>query len=310
MTRLPAGCFAALALLVAGDVDAYCRTSTCDNKVKGARCVPEGTRQEVEPPPDCGTPLYWNRPCFGFAVDERGSRQIGATDARAALMAAFAAWEAADCGGAGPSIAVEDLGEVACDAVEYNPEAGNVNVLVFRDDEWPHEGSFNTLALTTVSFEVGSGEIFDADIEVNSASRTLTVTQTTTDFDLISILTHEAGHALGLAHSDAVDAMGEEATMTPVVSPGSTSFRSLTGDDIAGVCAAYAPAEAPAESCNPIPRHGFSPECRADQTHGDCAAAAGPGDARAALALLVAVAAMASWRRRTSAGGRPVSNAP
>jgi hypothetical protein len=301
MTRL--GCLGLLVALSvhAADATAYCRTSTCGNRIKGAVCSPESTRQDLEPPADCGTPLYWGRPCIGFAVNERASNQIGADDIRAVLMGAFATWETASCGVGTPSIHVEDLGEVACGEVEYNPEGGgNVNVIVFHDDEWPHEGSFNTLALTTVSFEVTTGEIFDADMEVNSASKVLTISETTSDFDLLSVLTHEAGHALGLAHSDAVGPMGEQATMTPVVIAGNTEFRSLTLDDIAGVCAAYPPRAEPAK-CNPIPRHGFSSECLAGQNNGDCAAAPGHRGARVPFLALGALVLVALSRRL---GGR------
>jgi len=192
---------------------------------------------------------------------------------------------------------------VACAKVEYNQDGGNVNVLTFRDDYWPHEGNQNALALTTVSFDVNTAEIFDADIEVNSFDRVLTTTQTTSDWDLLSVLTHEAGHVLGMAHSGAVDSRGDRATMTATVEIGSTSFRSLTDDDVSGICAAYPPTDEPAESCNPIPRHGFSSQCLDDQTHGDCSATGRPPEPPSqppAVALMLAGAMLLLRRRARS----------
>src|SRR5689334_23648589 len=47
---------------------------------------------------------------------------------------------------------------------EYNQNRGNTNLIVFRDDGWPYEGSSNTLALTTVTYNLDTGEIYDADM--------------------------------------------------------------------------------------------------------------------------------------------------
>ena len=52
--------------------------------------------------------------------------------------------------------------------------------------------------------------------------------------DLQNTITHEAGHFVGLAHSNVAGA-----TMNPTTSPGETAKRSLSADDIAGVCAIY-----------------------------------------------------------------------
>jgi len=53
-------------------------------------------------------------------------------------------------------------------------------------------------------------------------------------FDIQSVICHEYGHALGLGHS-AVSG----ATMTPAVSAGSTTLRSIAPDDIAGIQCIY-----------------------------------------------------------------------
>jgi hypothetical protein len=61
--------------------------------------------------------------------------------------------------------------------------------------------------------------------------------------DLESALTHEAGHALGLAHSD-----DPNATMFSTTLPGETSLRTLEADDEAGICAVY-PASSSLAAC-------------------------------------------------------------
>jgi hypothetical protein len=82
--------------------------------------------------------------------------------------------------------------------------------------------------------------------------------------DLPSILTHEVGHFLGLAHSS--DGL---ATMRPGYNPGDIELRTLDTDDIAGICDIYdAAAGERSPSCEP--RHGFSRECASTET-GCCA---------------------------------------
>src|SRR5262249_51371510 len=135
------------------------------------------------------------------------------------------------------SIDVRDLGPVSCDQVQYNPDQGNQHVIVFRDDVWPHNDASNTLGLTTVTYDPDSGEIYDADMEINA-----TVPLSTTDpvpaggYDFESIITHEAGHFLGMAHSG-----DDRATMFAHYTPGSSTLRVLAADDVAGICSVYRP---------------------------------------------------------------------
>ena len=284
MLRRAAAVFAVLALVLeARDAGAYCRATTCDTS--GVRCDPPTAE-------DCGEPLHWKRACIGISVQEDGTGQLVRKDVRGALLAAFAAWETADCGDTTPSLHIEDLSYVGCSRIEYNSNGGNANALIFRDGTWPHTSGPHNIALTTVTFDTGTGEIFDADIEVNTSEYTVTLTDTTNDYDLLSVLTHEAGHFLGLAHTPSPDA-----TMFSVYPSGSLDFRSLSPDDTNAICAAYPPGDTPDE-CNPIPRHGFASECAAEQPGGSCAIEAPRSDARSSFALATIAAAIAISRRR------------
>jgi hypothetical protein len=55
-------------------------------------------------------------------------------------------------------------------------------------------------------------------------------------YDLQSMMTHESGHFLGLAHTPDMDA-----SMWAYQQDGSTSKRILAVDDMAGICAIYLP---------------------------------------------------------------------
>lgn len=288
--------FGASALLAA-DVAAYCRTTTCppdpEIGVQGAQCTPH---QDT----DCGTPLRWERDCVGFTVQEDASKEIDLDTARGALAKAFKTWEAADCGAGTVGIHMVDMGTVECDHVEYEPRAGNANILIFRDSEWLENG-YDKLALTTVNFDKETGEIWNADIEVNTKDYDFQQSKNGGDNDLLGVLTHEAGHFLGLAHTN-----DPEATMFSLYHEGMTD---LAEDDVIGICATYPPKDIDEKHCNPIPRHGFSSLCAVDQTEGRCGVASPSrstedGDAPLlpiATALFILVA-----RRRRRPGGANV----
>lgn len=270
---------------------AYCRTSACAGDVPGELCTPAA-------PEDCGTPLYWPQPCFGFSVQRDASTQVSWQTTDAIVRQAFDTWLAADCGaGEGPAMRVDDLGPVSCAAREYNQNGGNANLIVFRDDGWPYAGQWNTLALTTVTYNLDTGEIYDADLELNSANVTLTVSDTDVEYDLLSILTHETGHMLGLAHSDV-----ENATMGSQYLPGEIGLRDLSADDVAGICAAYAPA-APGSPrdpthCDSTPRRGLQDFCGAAPEDDGCTLRAPGADGRLALVGLGATVGWLAYRRR------------
>src|SRR5262249_32114894 len=154
---------------------------------------------------------------------------------------------------------------------EYNTNAGNANLVVFRDDAWPHNpgsGNGDIIALTTVTYDLDSAAILDADIEINSAQFRFGDGHT----DLQAVLTHEVGHFLGLAHSQKPDVTMGKTYWGPEQSQ-------LQSDDVAGFCAIYPVGRQSAGECSYLPRHGFAESCKAEQTHGGCTLSGNARDA-------------------------------
>ena len=74
------------------------------------------------------------------------------------------------------------------------------NRIVWREDDWPAEVSGATLALTTLVYRRSTGEIEDADIDLNGFNHTFTDTDdpALVNTDVENTLTHELGHLIGL----------------------------------------------------------------------------------------------------------------
>ncbi|HKQ69750.1 MAG TPA: matrixin family metalloprotease [Polyangiaceae bacterium] len=278
---------------------AFCRTTTCDKctAVAGA-CVTEGH------------PLFWPVTCINYDVQQRASTQADLDQVTAIADAAFETWASVTCpNGLPPSFTVRNLQPVACDKHEYNDQdksfGGNANILIFRTGQWSEAQVTQTLALTTVTFNVNSGEIYDADIEVSDDNPISVETPVLGGkYDLQSILTHEVGHFLGLAHSQACDAPDGRGcpTMDPVYRQGSDDFRSLEADDVAGICTIY-PADRNATDNSCRPRHGFSSDCGSTGDSKGCCTTAPGGTSHGAVgalcASLLGLAAWVSRRRQT-----------
>jgi hypothetical protein len=226
----------------------------------------------------------------GVGLQVNASQQVTFDITNAIVSKAFATWEEPVCDpvtGGKPNIHVENMGPVECDLVQYNSKAANANIVVFRDQNWPHPSGPHNIALTTVTYDVRSGEIYDADMEINTFGFGLTTFDMGVQTDLLSVMTHEAGHFLGMTHS-----LDVTSTMWANYTTGDIGPRTLALDDIAGVCDIYPPVEPAVDktTCNPIPRHGFSPACLSKQTEGDCSVSGAAGSKRSSSSALVLAA--------------------
>jgi len=240
----------------------------------------------------------WKTSCSGFTIQKDGGTGLSTSVLDKITKQAFATWEGLDCGnGAHPGVYIDDMGLANCNVVEYNSDAGNQNVIIVRDQGWYSTPTEDTIALTTPTVDLTTGEILDADIELNAVNFHFTTSDTMVDTDLLSVLQHETGHFLGLAHSMS----DPNATMRPDYpgTPGDLSLRNPDADDATAICRLYRPNPAITSTCNPLGRHGFSPDCKANQTEGHCAFSPSAGDtAFGAVACVGIAAAFLGVRRR------------
>lgn len=317
-------CAAALVLALvasftADRASAYCRMTT------------DGSSQIGDAPcPTKGEPLFWKNPCLTYAIDERGSEWMTDDAVLIAVDQSFAAWQDVDCGSREaqlnpanpPNLIFKGLQQPsACQRAEFN-SAGNVNTIAFLDPfqdpcaDKPY--SPFAFAVTIVWHNTGTGEILDADMMINdqlatgrSAGGPYANCPDTgcdgTDADLASIVTHEAGHFIGIGHSD-----DQDATMFASAERTSVAKRTLDQDDINAVCDIYPPGNLD-NQCNAAPIGGLELNCETD-ANGDpivcddpaaapgdssgCSATRAPADAPWA-ALLVALLGLTVLRRRS-----------
>jgi uncharacterized protein (TIGR03382 family) len=158
-------------------------------------------------------------------------------------------------------------------------------------DCWDHGAE--VVALTTTTFAVASGVLYDADVEINAVTTTPTVVDSPpcspggistscVANDVQNAMTHELGHFLGLAHSP-----DPSSTMYASEPLGETSKRVLDSGSKQFVCDVYPQGRASID-CNASGGGTSSP--------GGCSTTGSPGEALPALGLLLA--AVATRRRR------------
>ncbi|AKJ00597.1 matrixin [Archangium gephyra] len=141
------------------------------------------------------------------------------------------------------SLRISEGPATASRQVGYVQNGENENLLVLRDRACTQEGgedcwryAAETLGLTTVTFQARSGEVLDADVELNAVA----FASPSEVRDLQGTVTHELGHALGLDHSE--DA---RSTMYPTSTP---DQRLLDEGSRLAMCTIY-PRGAPAVHC-------------------------------------------------------------
>jgi hypothetical protein len=221
-----------LVLFGAADASAYCRTRTCQLNAKAACTRDEATGCYSE-----GVAVYWSGDCLSYAIQRDGSLAQGISAEQVARLveAGFRAWSDALCDAGGtPPLSALSQGSIACDAAEFNCQkpGENTNLILFRDDfESTDTFRFGVIALTTLTANIRTGQIFDADIEINSRDEEFVIDPPSADGaarDLRGVINHELGHLLGLSHPNVNSALmyaDYQGTVLPAE------------DDAAGLCA-------------------------------------------------------------------------
>jgi hypothetical protein len=182
-----------------------------------------------------GLPLAWvpgSDITFAADLDSAFLSGVSADDASLAVELAVLAWSTASCADAAvPSVTLRPVDE----------SGGRAKVRVkFRGDSWPYPP--RALAGTHLEFDLDSGAITRATVEVNTFGYEFSLTPYMGQADLVGVLTHEIGHAIGLDHSRVPGA-----TMVDVSSPFWTEkLATPEQDDVDGLCSLYPPgAKAP-----------------------------------------------------------------
>lgn len=162
----------------------------------------------------------WASPNVTYYVDSSGIGSMPDDADISAVYQALAAWSTQPCS----TFNFVDGGLRASDP------GGNFVRFVHQAGQWggPSGAIAYTARLST------AGVITSADIFVDDFSLEWSTKGDLQAFDLQSVLTHELGHALGLNHS-----ANPTTTMYFAGQRGNTFFRSLSDDDIAGLCYLY-----------------------------------------------------------------------
>ncbi len=270
--------------------------------------VPTATSQEP------GPYLYWAHPRVPMHFNQLGSRDAGQLEALAATRASYAAWNEVECS----DFELVHAGTTAKNEAGFDPMGDDdTNLIVWREvaceevvppgDSCFVNGGCNNkydcwdespwvAGVTTITFSFRTGEIVDADIELNGAGFVFTTVDSPECLpgrpiprpascvatDVQNTLTHELGHVIGLA--DVYDDPG--ATLYWQAKTGEVSKRTLSQDDIDGLCALYPPGS------GSTPLVAGSPEERAR----GCACG-GSGASPAALLLLPLALGLVRRRR-------------
>jgi len=181
-----------------------------------------------------GAPLHWPSAVVHYAIATDLPGELTQTGVQRAFADAFEAWASLPCR---PFTTTFDGYDGAL--VADGGDGQNALVWIHAEGDWLAQGfGVTELARTGVTHRVNSGEIIDADIQVNVAGFTYAEAPVCDPdaYDLQSTLTHEVGHLFGLDH-----ATDPDSTMAARTDPGECTKRTLSQDDIDGFCATYEP---------------------------------------------------------------------
>ncbi len=253
----------------------------------------------------------WMQRCIPYYISSAGT--LLDSQAREQLVIqSFAVWSKEAC----TDIEFRYMGRTT-ETEAWDPTQPRINKNVIASIEDGHEGfdeDPRLLALTLTRYAVATGEIFDADIILNTAAQTfddvsdpLVCRSQTRAFDLRNTLVHEIGHFIGFDHTNV-----PAATMAASASACETEKRDLGPDDQMAICTVYPKGE-DAKTCvqpasytpsNSDPT-AFRSQCdrpAIEEVPGGCSCGVGGPEGASLLALLASAWGLTRLRRRSGHG--------
>ena len=199
---------------------------------------------------ETGEPLRWFARNAEIRFDDGAPGEVDKATARQAVMESFRRWSPLTCENSEGDFMPEpftfvDGGYVTQARVGHDDTLGadNENLVIWVQSGWLHGAE--VLALTSLTYDVFTGQIVDADLELNDA-KVFSLQPSNQQYDVANTVVHEAGHFLGLDHSAI-----QIASMFSQALPAETEKRDLTQDDVNGFCALYGPFAAPVTDAQP-----------------------------------------------------------
>jgi len=178
-----------------------------------------------------GNPVHWPEAQIKYSIHTDVPSPLEPEAVREAINGAAMVWELQSSDDETQKITIFNFdGETKKKGASYTD---NVHSISFKDN-WNQDPEL--LAVTYIWYN-SDGELMHFDIEINSDNHSWTTSEAEAGagvHDLQNALTHEFGHALGLEHSEVL-----EATMAPNAEPGERSKRELHSDDHAGLLHLY-----------------------------------------------------------------------
>jgi hypothetical protein len=197
--------------------------------------------------------LFWNRNCLTYTFNNQVFARVPSGEAfvRATFKASYQTWadvhtnppQGVECGvrSDAPFLVAQAAAVSETTTSEFRYDQPNESIVVLRTPtEWASldDHDRNALALTLLWHDKKTGEILDVDMELNGGAGSFGDCSTgcgglRDGVDLQNTVTHEAGHLLGLGHSDVPGSTMQASTTRS----GEITKRSLEADDEKGYCA-------------------------------------------------------------------------
>jgi hypothetical protein len=241
-----------LGVLLPAAAAAFCRQMTCEpvtcDGASSDECEEVDCRLGADGCIAEGVSLHYPSHCLQFGVSRGAAQQVGLSDEEleSIIIEAFERWRNVDCGeGQGPGFVIQSAGIVDTQGNHFCQQLPALNLSVWTlSEDWSYQG--RSLGYTTSTFGVDDGVIFDADVEFNVAHIVDNFSADLMPQVTLAIATHEAGHFLGLAHSE-----DRTAIMAAAYSDSDLLKRDFSQDDIDGICTIYPPDTMPDQCSAP-----------------------------------------------------------